>query len=110
MKPAKPVPQHENYVDDYGQECGRLIGCPDCGGRLTLQWVHIPLKAGKQLVSLSADPLCIDMWDHRDERDPLLWANCDACKTGFALTLEDGEVSQALFVAGPAIADESSKG
>jgi hypothetical protein len=103
---VKPVPQHKKYVDRYGNELGRLVGCPDCGGHLTLQWVHIPLKVGKQLVSLTADPLCIDIWDDRDERDPLLWADCDACKTGFALGVEDGEVAQALFQAGPAITGE----
>jgi hypothetical protein len=105
----KSVPQHELYVDGYGSEFGRLIGCPDCGGHLTLQWVHIPLPAGKQMVTLTADPLCIDIWV-RDAPVPLFWGDCSRCNTGFALVLEDGEVSQAFFRLGPAITGESSGG
>jgi hypothetical protein len=103
----KSIPQREVYVDRYGTELGRLVGCPECGGHLTLQWVHIPLLAAKQTVSLSADPVCVDFID-REATEPFFWANCNACKEGFALGLEEGEVAQALFQAGPAITDEKS--
>lgn len=93
------MPLGEVYLS-YGVEMGRLVNCPECGGRLKLQFVNIPLPADKQHVTLNADPLCVDFVD-RDATEPWFWANCNACKKGWALGLDEGEVAQALFRGGP---------
>jgi hypothetical protein len=94
----KSVPQHKLYVCE-DLELGRLV-------RLASQ-AHFPLPAAKQMVSLTADPLSIDICVSNDP-DPMFCGDCAACKQGFALVLSDGEVSHALFRA--AITGEGSGG
>jgi hypothetical protein len=104
----KSEPQNEVYVDRYGSELGRLIVCPDCGGHLTLQWVNIPLPASRQVISLTTDPLCVDIFVS-DDPVPMFWGDCAVCKKGEPLVLND-EVAQALFRTGPAITGEGDGG